>query len=160
MKQGIDFQVNDRELVARRAFDAPAQVVFDALTQPRYVQQWWSPKSLGFTWADCTVDLQPDGRWRYALHMPDGRPFGFSGQYREIIPPRRLVLTEQFDDMPGHGYVLTLQLDETAGRTTLTATLAYQSNADRDAHYSAGMAAGMRESWDQLADLVAALAAG
>lgn len=159
MFNSTDFHLQEREIVVTRTFNAPAQVVFDAMTQPQHVRRWWGPKSIGYTFVACDIDLRPGGKWRYVQLTPDGSEFAFSGEYREIDPPRRAVLTECYEAMPEHGYVVSLLLDEAAGKTKLTASLKYQSNEDRDGHYNSGMAGGMRESWDQLAELVEALAA-
>ena len=147
---------SDRELVITRTFDAPRRLVFEAMTTPEHVRRWYGPRRLTMT--VCEIDLRVGGSWRYVVRDPDGNEFGFSGVYREIVPPERLVTTEGFEGMPGHEYIATLTLDEHDGRTTLTNTLLYQSVEDRTGHMQSGMEPGMRETLDRLAELLATLA--
>jgi uncharacterized protein YndB with AHSA1/START domain len=80
------------------------------------------------------------------------------GVYREISPPGRLVHTEKFDDYPGDS-VVTSVLVEQAGKTTLTATILYESREHRDAVIESGMEHGAAETYDRLAEhLASALA--
>jgi uncharacterized protein YndB with AHSA1/START domain len=120
------------------------------------VRHWYGPRRLTMT--VCEIDLRVGGSWRYVVRDPDGNEFGFSGVYREIVPPERLVTTEGFEGMPGHDYIATLTLDEHDGKTTLTNTLLYQSVEDRTGHIQSGMEPGMRETLDRLAELLATLA--
>ncbi|HLZ25686.1 MAG TPA: SRPBCC family protein [Chloroflexota bacterium] len=147
---------SDRELVITRTFDAPRALVFEAMTRPEHVRHWYGPRR--FTLVLCEIDLRVGGAWRYVLRDPSGAEYGFSGVYREIVPPERLVSTEGFEGMPGHEYLATLTLDEHDGKTTLTNTLLYQSVEDRDGHLQSGMEPGMRETLDRLAELLATLA--
>jgi uncharacterized protein YndB with AHSA1/START domain len=147
---------SDRELVITRTFDAPRRLVFEAMTTPEHVRHWYGPRRLTMT--VCEIDLRVGGSWRYVVRDPDGNELGFSGVYREIVPPARMVTTEGFEGMPGHEHIATLTLDEHHGRTTLTNTLLYQSVEDRDGHIQSGMEPGMRETLDRLAELLATLA--
>jgi uncharacterized protein YndB with AHSA1/START domain len=132
-----------------REFDAPRQLVFEAWTNPEHVQHWYGPSQLTFT--VCEIDLRPGGRWRYVLRAPDGSEHGFSGEFREIVVPERLVYSEGYEAMPGHDYLVTLTFDERDGRTTITSLGRYRSFEDRDGHVASGMQAGMRETLDRLA---------
>jgi uncharacterized protein YndB with AHSA1/START domain len=147
---------SDRELVIEREFDAPRRLVWKALTTPEHVRQWYGLRSMTMT--DCQIDLRPGGRWRYAQSTPDGQEFAFSGEYREIVAPERIVSTEGWEAMPGHEYLSTLTLDEVDGRTKLRTHLLYQSQEDRDGHIQSGMEGGMNETFDRLAELLPTLA--
>ena len=81
----------DREVVLTRVFDAPRQRVWEAWTRPEHVRRWYGPRALTMT--VCETDLRPGGRYRHVLRGTDGREAGFSGVYREIVPPARLVCT-------------------------------------------------------------------
>lgn len=144
------------ETVITRIFQAPRRLVFEAMTRPEHVRQWYGLKSL--TLIICEIDLRVDGKWRYVLQAPDGSEFAFSGVYQELSPPERLVSTELFEAMPGTGYLATLTLTEQDGKTLLTNHLRYQSQEHRDGHLNSGMEGGMRESFTRLDELVMALA--
>jgi uncharacterized protein YndB with AHSA1/START domain len=79
---------------------------------------------------------------------------GMSGVWRELAKPERIVHIEMFDDYPGESLVTTV-LTERAGKTTMTATAEYESQAVRDAVIRSGMEHGAAESYDKMAELLA-----
>jgi uncharacterized protein YndB with AHSA1/START domain len=148
---------SDRELVIATVFEAPRRVVFEASTKPEHVKRWWGPRR--FTMTVCEIDLRPGGAWRYALRdNATGREDGWSGVYREIVAPERVVNTEGWEAMPGHDYLVTTTYDELDGKTTVTSRLLYKSVEDRDGHVQSGMESGMRESIERLGELIPMLA--
>ena len=142
----------DREIVLTQAFDAPRRMVFDAFTKPELLKRWFGPR--GWSLVVCEVDLKVGGGFRFVLRGPDGREMGMRGVYREIVPPERSVHMESFDDYPGESQVTTV-LVEQGGKTTLTATVLYESREIRDAVIQSGMEHGAAESYDKLAELLA-----
>jgi uncharacterized protein YndB with AHSA1/START domain len=147
----------DREVVLTRVFDAPRQMVFDAFTKPELLKRWFGPR--GWSLVVCEVDLKVGGEFRFVLRGPDGRDMGMRGVYREIAPPDRSVHMETFDDFPGAESQVTTVLVERDGKTTFTATVRYPSQEVRDAVIQSGMEHGAAESYDKLAELLAAVAA-
>lgn len=145
----------DREIVMTRVFEAPRRLVWDAFTKPELLRRWFGPR--GWSLAVCEVDLKVGGGFRFVLRGPDGRDLGMRGVYREIVPPERSVHMESFDDYPGESQV-TAFMAEQGGKTTLTATVLYPSKEIRDAVIQSGMEHGAAESYDKLAELLAATA--
>ncbi|WP_435008201.1 SRPBCC family protein [Tundrisphaera lichenicola] len=139
----------DREIVISRVFDAPRRLVWEAVTNPEHVPNWYGPR--GWTLPVCTIDLRPGGAWRFVGQGPDGSRMGMSGVYREIAPPERLVTTESFDDFPGES-INTLTLVESGGRTTMTVAVLYPSREVRDAVLQSGMQDGASQTYDRLAE--------
>ena len=82
----------DEQILITREFDAPRDLVYKAWTTPELVRRWWHAKRGEVT--VCEIDLRVGGRWRYVMRTPDGGEHGFSGEYREITPPERLVYTK------------------------------------------------------------------
>src|SRR4051794_34596226 len=80
---------SDREIVITRDFAAPRTVVFDAWTRAEHVAQWWDPN--GAPLAVCEIDLRPHGAFRFVNQGPEGMAHPFTGTYREITAPARLV---------------------------------------------------------------------
>ena len=147
----------DREIVMTRVFDAPRDLVFDALTQPELLKRWFGPH--GWTLTECEVDLRVGGAWRFLSKGPDGRTMGMRGVYREIAPPERIEYTESFDEWAEQGSaVITTTLVERDGRTTLTCVSLAPSREVRDAVIATGMEHGAAETYDRLADVLHALA--
>ena len=148
----------DRELVISRSFNAPAAIVFDAWTRPEHVTRWWAPKSRGVTLVECSAEVRNGGRYRYVLRKGNGPEIAFSGTYREVTPPTRVVYTNVYEAMAHLGEaVVTVTFTERNGHTELVAHEVYPSPAARDAALASGMEHGMREAMDQLDALVASL---
>jgi uncharacterized protein YndB with AHSA1/START domain len=81
-----------------------------------------------------------------------------SGEYTEVTPHSRLVYTQLFEPMREAGAVtVTVTFDERDGRTHLVAHELYPSKEARAGALASGMEHGMRETMDQLDDLVASL---
>ena len=150
---------SDREILITRSFAAPARIVFEAMSKPEYVRKWWAPKSRG-EMTVCEIDFRVGGAWRYVMRASTGFEVGFSGKFLEIQAPTRVVQTEIFDPFPDLGSLVTAELVERAGMTTLTSRCLYPSKEVRDQVLATGMTDGMRESYRQLSDVIANLARG
>jgi uncharacterized protein YndB with AHSA1/START domain len=149
---------HEREIVIARTFNAPARVVFDAWTRADLVKRWWAPRSHHVTMAGCEADVRVGGAYRYVLRRDTGDEIAFSGTYNEIVPHTRLVYTQVFEPMRDAGEaVITVTLREQDGKTHLTSVEVYPSQEARDGAIAAGMESGMRETMDQLEDLLATL---
>jgi uncharacterized protein YndB with AHSA1/START domain len=149
----------DRELVMTRAFDAPRQLVFEALTKPELIRKWLLGPE-GWTMPVCEIDLRIGGSYRYLWRHAKGHEMGMGGVYREIVPPERLVATEKFDEAwyPG-GAVVTFILTEQAGRTTLTQTVLYDSPEALEAVLKSPMESGVTAGYDRLEQVLASMPA-
>ncbi|MGD0103160.1 MAG: SRPBCC domain-containing protein [Rhodopila sp.] len=79
----------DREILITRDFDAPRELAWQAMTNPRHVVQWWGPR--GFTTTIQDMDLQPGGVWTYVMHGPDGTDYQNRSVFQEVVYPARLV---------------------------------------------------------------------
>jgi len=141
------------EIVLTRAFAHPRRRVFAALTQPDLLVRWHGAR--GWHLVVCEVDLRPGGAWRFVSEGPGGEAMGMSGEYLEVDPPGRLVHTEAFDGWDEGHAVVTTDLVERDGRTTMTATVRYPSQRLRDAVLATNMARGAGESYDRLAAILA-----
>src|SRR6187551_2631563 len=109
----------DREIVMKRVFDAPREMVFDAFSKPELLKRWFGPR--GWSLVVCEVDFRVGGGFRFVMRGPDGKDMGMRGVYREIAAPERSVHMESFDDYPGESQVTAVFVEQD-GRTTMTAT--------------------------------------
>jgi uncharacterized protein YndB with AHSA1/START domain len=147
-----------QEMLIRREFDAPRELVFQAFTDPELYVQWLGPRRL--TMMLDTFEPRSGGRWRYIHKDQSGNEFGFHGVYHEVRAPERIVDTFEFEGLPeaGHAALETLTLEELpGGRTRLTAHSVFQSVADRDGALQSGMEEGMNDSHERLAELLKAI---
>jgi uncharacterized protein YndB with AHSA1/START domain len=144
---------SDLEIKMVRVFDAPRTLVFEAHAKCEHVKQWWGRGNP----VDCEMDFRPGGTYRFVEHAPDGEQYAFRGEYREIQAPERIVQTFEFEGMPGHVCVETLELTEEGGKTTVTSVTRFDTKEDRDGMVASGMEHGARESYDILAAYLAKL---
>ena len=134
------------------------RLVFDAWTQPEQVKRWFGGCS-STTLTVCEIDLHVGGLWRYVLHdISNGIDHGFSGEYREILPPERLVFTERYEPVPGSDHLNILTLIPQDGKTMLRILVQHQSQEQRDGHLQSGMEEGLRETLNRLETLLEAIA--
>jgi uncharacterized protein YndB with AHSA1/START domain len=145
---------SDREIALTRTFNAPRDLVFDALTKPALVKRWMLG-NMGASMPVCEIDLRVGGAYRFVWRNPDGTEMAMNGIYREIARPGRLVNTQRFEIawLPGES-VLTTTLVESGGKTTFTSTTLYDSVETRDKMLKSGMESGASASYDRLEEIL------
>ena len=114
------------------------------------MKRWYEP--LGFNIFDCKIDFREGGKWRVLLHAPHGQDHGFSGEYRNIVTPERLVQTFHYDGAPRAEAIETLDFVEQDGKTILSSTVLHTSVDNRDRHIRSGMEEAATRILDRLAD--------
>ena len=145
---------SDREMRIERVFDAPRDLVWQAFTDPKLVAQWWGR---GNQLVVERLEVERGGHWRFVEHSPDG-VHGFEGRFREVAPPERLVMTFEWDGMPG--YVIIESVDfEAVGRdrTRVVNLSQFYSTEERDGMVASGMEEGLNQSYAALDRLLATL---
>ena len=163
---------SEREIVTRRTFNAPRELVFRAHTEPELVKRWLLGPP-GWTMPVCRIDLKAGGRYRYVWRSEeDGSEFGMGGVFQEVMRPERIVHTELYD--PNDPYaekshreggtageaLITTVFDGEGDATTLTLTMLFDSREARDGALATGMTDGMESSYQKLDELLASDAAG
>jgi len=127
------------ELLIKRVFDVPRQLVFDAWTKPEHLARWQGAPE-GFTVSSHNVDLRPGGAYRLCMRSPEGVDHWLQGVYREVVEPERLVFTHVWLDdrkQPGPETVVTITLADLGGKTELTLhQTGFKAVQSRDGHYT------------------------
>ena len=146
---------SDTEILITRRFDAPAALVYRAVTTPELVKRWWGfPTS---EWLVCEIDFRVGGQWRFVTREGD-MEVGFHGEYLEIEPSRRIVQTEIYEGAPelypSDAAVNTTTFDEADGVTTMTVLVSVPNRELRDIIIASGMESGMQVSYNRLEDLI------
>jgi uncharacterized protein YndB with AHSA1/START domain len=80
---------DDAVILLTRIYDAPRDLVWEAITDPRHVAQWYGGD--GFTNPVCEMDLRVGGLWRHVMRAPSGMEFPIDSIFLEVSPPERLV---------------------------------------------------------------------
>jgi uncharacterized protein YndB with AHSA1/START domain/predicted enzyme related to lactoylglutathione lyase len=143
----------EREIRVERIFDAPRERVWNAMTDPALVAQWWGR---GNKLVIERFEPERGGHWRFVEHTPEGK-HGFEGRFREVEPPSRVVQTFEWDGMPGHVVINTMTLEDLGdGRTKLVAISSFHTTSERDGMLHSGMETGMNESYRALDRVLAA----
>ena len=137
------------ELLIKRSFDAPRDLVFKCWTDPEHLKRWCCPT--GFTIPFSEGDIRPGGWFKTCMRAPDGTDHWLGGKYEEIVPPEKIVFSHGWLNDKGetdHQTTVTITLAEDGDRTRLTLHQAFfQSTESRDGHR-----VGWEETLDNLAE--------
>ncbi|MEC5387428.1 SRPBCC domain-containing protein [Uliginosibacterium sp. H3] len=82
----------DGELVLRRIFDAPPEMVFKAWSEPTQVARWFGPCELRMTVRE--MDVRPGGALRMEGLCEAGASVRIQGEYREVEEPDWIVYAD------------------------------------------------------------------
>ena len=110
-------------LVIERIIQAPRKKVFRAWTDPDALVKWWGPE--GFTPSSAEIDLRVSGRYRISSCRSEaGEELFVNGEYREVVPPERLVFTWNWEgaDMDFGGTLVTVEFRERGEETEIVLT--------------------------------------
>lgn len=88
------------EIVINRVFNLPVSVVWLAWTDAEYFKKWWGPR--GFTCPSSKMEAKVGGKYLSCMRGPDGKEFWSTGVVKELIPERKLVVTDSFSDEKGN----------------------------------------------------------
>jgi uncharacterized protein YndB with AHSA1/START domain len=77
-----------------RRIRARPSIVFEALTTPHGIAQWWGPDAGPVLLAE--TDARIGGRFRVRFRKLDGTEHESTGEYLEIVEPKRLVMSWQW----------------------------------------------------------------
>jgi len=151
---------SDSEVKVVRSFRAPRAMVYRAYTEPQLLQRWLLGPP-GWSMPVCEMDVRVGGSFRWQWQSDDGaQQFVFSGTFREVQPPARLVHTEAYDPgtvgggYPGEPAIVTVTFLEQAGMTTMTTLVDFGSKEARDGAVATGMTDGMEQSYQLLDGLL------
>lgn len=142
------------DFVIERFIDAPTSLVWEALTTPAHMKEWYMPKQWGRV-ANAEIDLRPGGMLSIDIVVGDGHEVPNLGCIVEVIPERRLVWTSMlfpgyrpavFDDIPITA-IMTMQSEGSGTRYTFTGL--HRSAEDLQKDMESGWAEGTTIVQDQ-----------
>ena len=150
--------VEDRQIVTTRLIDGPRRLVFAAWTEARHLARWFGPR--GFSTTTHAFAFGPGGVWEFDMHGPDGTTYPNRIEWREIVPPERIVYRQGARVGDPDAFETTVTFAERAGGTEITLRAVFGTKAQRDLVVERYRAVeGARETLERLVGCVAALAA-
>jgi uncharacterized protein YndB with AHSA1/START domain len=90
---------SSKDFVMSRVFGAPRDVVWQCVTDPERMKDWWGPK--GVKILKSKMDLRVGGSYLYGMQTPDGTVMWGKFVYRSITPPQRIEFVNSFSDEAG-----------------------------------------------------------
>jgi uncharacterized protein YndB with AHSA1/START domain len=103
-----------------RFINVPADRVYEAWTDPAQLRQWFGPENVRTR--NITADVRVGGKYRWDLTSPEGEEMSAFGEYKELVPGKRIVFTWRWDDdeaWENRTSVVTIKLFERPGGTEL-----------------------------------------
>ncbi len=149
-----------------REFNAPRDLVWAAWTEEKHLKQWFGPK--GLTMPQCKLDFRPGGTFHYCFRMPDGNEMWGKWTFREITPPRKIVLVTSFSDAQGGitrapmsatwplETLATTVLEERDGKTVVTLRWVAINATDEERRTFDSSHESMKQGWGGTMDQLAA----
>jgi uncharacterized protein YndB with AHSA1/START domain len=150
------------DLVFERFIDAPPRLVWEALTKPEHLKEWYMPKAWGRV-ARAEMDVRPGGIFSIVIAGADGQEFPNLGCFLEAVPMKRLVWTSMlfpgyrpavFDDIPITA-IITMESVGTGTRYVFTAL--HRDEADFEKNKTSGWQEGTEIALDQFVAHVIAM---
>lgn len=145
-------ETDDGSAILERFFDAPRDLVFQVMTNPELIPEWWGPRQ--FRTEVVEMDMRVGGTWAFNNIDDDGTVYGFRGEYLEIDPPRGITQTFEFLGAPGHISTETMTLTEVDGGTQVRVVANYGSAEAATAVMDSGMEQGASETYDRLEEVL------
>ena len=143
-----------RDFAIERFIDAPPRLVWEALTKPEHIKEWYLPKAWGRV-ARTELDVRPGGIFAIDIVVGEGQEVPNLGCVLDVVPQQRLVWTSMlfpgyrpavFDDIPITA-IMTMQAEGSGTRYVFTAL--HRSEADCETNKSSGFYQGTEIAIDQ-----------
>ena len=145
------FTINPKlDFAIERFIDAPTRLVWEALTKPEHLKEWYMPKPWGRV-SRAEMDVRPGGIFSIDIATADGQESPNLGCFLEVIPMERLVWTSMlfpgyrpavFDDIPITA-IMTMETVGTGTRYVFTAL--HRDEADLEKNKDVGLLPGHRD---------------
>jgi uncharacterized protein YndB with AHSA1/START domain len=150
------------DFAIERFIDAPTRLVWEALTKPEHLKEWYMPKAWGRV-SRAEMDLRPGGIISIDIAVANGPDVPNVGCVLDVVPMERLVWTSMlfpgyrpaiFDDIPITA-IMTMKAEGTGTRYVFTAL--HRDEADLEKNKTSGFYEGTEIAVDQLVEHVLAM---
>lgn len=122
----------DRELVFKRLYDAPRELVYEAWTTPAHIERWWGPD--GFATFVYEMDVKPGGVWKLAMRAPDGKAYNNRMKFVDVVKNEKLAYKQDPDaESEQANFEVTVTFTARgASQTEVTMRMLFPSNEERE----------------------------
>ena len=154
------FAINPKtDFVLERFIDAPRHLVWEALTKPEHLKQWYMPKAWGAV-SHCEMDVRPGGMFSIDISTAEGQVVPNLGCILEAVPMERLIWTSMlfpgyrpavFDDIP---ITAIMTMESVGAGTRYVFTALHRSEADLATNKESGFYQGTEIALDQFVEHV------
>jgi uncharacterized protein YndB with AHSA1/START domain len=150
------------DFAIERFIDAPTRLVWEALTKPEHLKEWYMPKAWGRV-SRAELELRPGGIISIDIAVANGPDVPNVGCVLDVVPMARLVWTSMlfpgyrpavFDDIPITA-IMTMQTVGTGTRYLFTAL--HRDEADLEKNKDSGFYEGTEIAIDQFVAHVMAM---
>jgi uncharacterized protein YndB with AHSA1/START domain len=104
----------------KRFINAPRARVYAAWTDPAQLKEWWGPESVRTR--NFVAEARVGGKYRWDLINQEDEEMSVFGEYRELVPEKKIVFTWKWDDdeiWENHESIVTVELSDRDGGTEL-----------------------------------------
>ena len=150
------------DFAIERFIDAPTRLVWEALTKPEHLKEWYMPREWGRV-SHAELELRPGGIIRIDIAVADGPDVPNLGCILEVVPMKRLVWTSMlfpgyrpavFDDIP---ITAVMTMESVGAGTRYVFTALHRDESDLEKNMSSGFYQGTEIAIDQFVERVMAL---
>ena len=150
------------DFAIERFIDAPTRLVWEALTKPEHLKEWYMPRQWGSV-SRAEMDLRPGGIVRIDIALPGGQDVPNLGCVLEAVPMQRLVWTSMlfpgyrpavFDDIP---ITAIMTMESVGAGTRYVFTALHRNEADLENNKSSGFYQGTEIAIGQFVEHVMAM---
>jgi uncharacterized protein YndB with AHSA1/START domain len=150
------------DFAIERYVDAPTRLVWEALTKPEHLKEWYMPKPWGRV-SRAEIDLRPGGIISIDIAVGDGQDVPNVGCILEVVPMERLVWTSMlfpgyrpavFDDIP---ITAIMTMESVGAGTRYVFTALHRNEADLETNMESGFYQGTEIAVDQFVEHVLAM---
>jgi uncharacterized protein YndB with AHSA1/START domain len=173
MLNDAQIEIQDKEFVITRLFDAPKELVFKVWTDPEHIKNWWPLKP--FTASRIEIDFREGGEYLYVMRSQEGQDFPpYQGKFIEIVGNEKIVYSidafkqgDRWKTLIGHkvgpdvdfstlqSFVTVIFEDAGEQNTRITFTQRFFNNDVRDAIAESGAMEGWTVIMQELAEELA-----
>lgn len=154
MQSNTIANVEEREVVLERSFNAPTHLVYKSFTEPARLASWWGGAGLITTIQQ--MDVKSGGLWLYSMRRMEDEETWHKSVYREVIPNEKLVFTAALSDKEGNAIeglpetTVSIKFVEFEGTTRLAMRIKFTASSDLEMALGQGLIEDVTQAWDRL----------